>query len=117
MDNEKRAVVHLGQESAVEMLPGLFRTTLASNAELMLCHFRMGKGAKVPLHKHLAVQNGYVIRGRLRFFHADGTSDLVGPGSAYVFDSMEEHGSEALEDAEFVESFSPMRPEYLPAKA
>lgn len=114
MAEVKRPLVRGTSEGTVEMLPGLRRTTLAYNPDLMLCHFRMVRGAQVPLHHHRAVQNGYVLAGRLRFFHADGTFDDVGPGDSYVFDSEEVHGSEALEDSEFVENFTPCRPEYLP---
>ena len=35
------------------------------------------------------------------------------PGSSYVFDSMETHSAEVLEDSEVIEVFAPMRPEYV----
>ena len=97
----------------VEMLPGIFRTTLAYNGVLMLCHFSMKKGASIPLHNHKAVQNGYVIKGKVRFFTKENDSIIVEPGSSYVFDSDEYHGSEVLEDTELIECFSPIRPEYI----
>ncbi|HHX01977.1 MAG TPA: cupin domain-containing protein [Firmicutes bacterium] len=103
----------LQEQKPVEMMPGIFRTTLAYNDQLMLCHFQMKKGAKIPLHSHEAVQNGYVIKGKVRFFTKDGRDIIVEPGSSYVFDSYEEHGSEVLEDTELIESFTPMRPEYV----
>lgn len=113
MKERSDTVVKLGQQKQTEMFKGLFRTTLSYNKDLMLCHFTMKKGASVPLHNHEAVQNGYVIKGKLRFFNKDGESIIVEPGDGYIFDSNEYHGSEALEDSEFVESFTPMRPEYI----
>lgn len=113
MDERRKAFAQLQVEPSVEMLPGLFRTTLAYHEPSMLCHFRMSKGAKVPLHNHLAIQNGYVISGRIEFFNTDGSTVIVGPGDGYCFDSNEQHGSVALEDAEFLEFFAPLRPEYL----
>ena len=81
----------------------------------MLCHFKMTKGAKIPLHNHAAVQNGYVISGRIRFNRGQsGDTFEAGPGTAYFFQSMEYHGAEVLEEAEAIEVFSPMRPEYAP---
>ena len=36
----------------VEMLNGIFRKTLVYNNNIMLCHFLLQKGAKVPIHSH-----------------------------------------------------------------
>lgn len=96
----------------VEMMEGTTRTTLCYNNELMMCHFHMRKGARIPLHDHVAVQNGYVLRGAVRFFTANGQDFVARAGDGYLFDSKEAHGSEAMEDSELIESFSPMRPEY-----
>ena len=93
--------------------PGLTRTTLSYNNDLMICHFHEEKDTKIELHTHLAVQNGYVLKGKIRFFLEDGVEFIALPGSAYVFDSMEPHSSIALEETELIESFTPMRPEYL----
>lgn len=108
-----RPVVRKSEEPCVEFLPGLFRTTLSYHDASMLCHFTMKKGAEVPLHRHIAIQNGYVISGRLEFFRSDGSSCIVGPGDGYCFDSNETHGSKAHEDSEFIEFFSPLRTEYI----
>jgi len=111
--NEYVYVTNLKDHKPVEMLPGIFRTTLTYNEQMMLCHFIMKKGATIPLHNHKAVQNGYVIKGKVRFFTKENDSIIVEAGSSYVFDSEEYHGSEVLEDSELIESFTPMRPEYI----
>ena len=86
---------------------------MSYNAEAMLCHFVMKKGAKVPPHNHVAVQVGYVISGNVRFTFANGETAVMRPGCSYAFDSMETHSAEVLEEAEVIEVFSPMRPEYV----
>jgi quercetin dioxygenase-like cupin family protein len=93
--------------------PGILRTTMSYNEQSMLCHFRMNSGARIPMHNHPAVQHGYVIRGRVKFLQKDGPGFEAATGTSYVFDSMQEHGAEVLEDSELVETFSPMRPEYM----
>ncbi|WP_455382885.1 cupin domain-containing protein [Salinispira pacifica] len=108
----KRALASLADSPVVENPPGILRTTLSYNEQSMLCHFRFRTGAQVPLHHHAAVQNGYVISGRVRFRRKDGSTFDAGPGSAYAFGPDEEHGAEAIEDSELIEYFSPMRPEY-----
>lgn len=107
-----RTVTRLSEQKTVEFIPGIFRTTMSYNDNCMLCHFRLTKGASIKLHHHTAVQNGYVINGKIRFFKEGGKSFIVGNGDGYIFGSNEPHGSEVLEDTELVECFTPMRPEY-----
>ncbi len=109
---EKRLVTSRADSPVVENPPGIFRTTLSYDEHSMLCHFVMKKGAAVPLHHHPAVQNGYVIKGKLRFKKQDGSTFEAGPGSAYLFGPDEPHGADILEESEVLEVFSPMRPEY-----
>lgn len=101
------------EQAKVAQRPGLTRTTLSYNDDLMICHFHEEKGTEIELHTHKAVQNGFVLKGKIKFFLEDGTEFIALPGSAYVFESMEPHGSLALEETEIIESFTPMRPEYL----
>jgi quercetin dioxygenase-like cupin family protein len=106
--------ISLQDREAVENPPEIWRTTLAFNDQTMLCHFQMKKGASIPLHHHPAVQNGYVIKGKLRFLQEDGTSFIAEAGCGYAFGPDEPHGAEVLIDAEVIECFSPKRPEYEP---
>jgi len=110
---EIKGLTNMHKRRKVEMLPGIFRTTMSYNITSMLCYFHMIKGAKIPLHKHIAVQNGFVIKGRVKFFLDGERSFVVENGDGYIFGSNELHGSEVLEDTELIECFSPMRPEYL----
>ncbi len=111
---EKKRIAIKSKEKAVEMFPGFFRTTLTYNDELMLCHFSLNKGAEIPLHNHDAVQNGYLVKGRVELRSKDGEPLVIEAGTSYVFDSNEVHGAVALEDSEYVETFYPVRPEYYP---
>lgn len=96
----------------VENPAGIFRTTMDYTENVMLCHFNMKKGAKVPLHNHPAEQAGYVISGKIKFIKADNNSFIAEPGCGYVFKTMEYHGAEVMEDSEVIECFSPAREEY-----
>lgn len=111
-------ITKLSERNRVELRPGLVKTNLSYNEETMLCHFTMVKGSKLEIHNHLAVQNGFVLRGRLRYQLADGQKNVyeegeIGPGGSYVWDSMEYHSTEALDDVEFIEFFAPARKEYI----
>jgi quercetin dioxygenase-like cupin family protein len=69
VSEKKVLVAELNEVKAAEMKSGLLmRRTLAYNDQIMLCHFTMQKGLKLELHKHVATQIGYVIKGiRMRF--------------------------------------------------
>lgn len=97
----------------VELRPGIFRRTLVYNDETMVCHFHLVAGSKLELHSHEASQFGYVIKGKVEFFREDGSSFIVTDGSAYMFQSWEKHGSFVHADTDFIECFSPTRPEYV----
>jgi len=102
-------------EIPVEKPENIYRTTLAYCDSIMQCHFKLKKGGKIPLHNHEAVQCGYVLSGRVRF--SRGSEDTVftaQTGDSYVFSSKEYHGAQVLEDSEIIESFAPVRPEYIP---
>ena len=103
----------VGETRAVEYMPGAFRTTLFFNEQTMLCHFRLKKGVRIPMHQHVAAQNGYVVKGRAKFMRQNGEELSVQPGDGYLFESNEIHGAEVLEDSEWIECFTPMRPEYV----
>jgi quercetin dioxygenase-like cupin family protein len=112
MDANYKDRADLPSGKSVEAVPGIFRTTLTYNEKLMLCHFLLKEGSTLPLHNHEAVQIGYVIRGKLKFIKKKGESFIAGPGTAYLFESNEYHGAEVLEEAEAIDVFTPMRPEY-----
>ena len=105
--------INLREISEVEALSGIYRRTLAYNQDGMLCHFRMEKGSKVPLHNHIHSQIGFVISGKLKFF-TETSEFIASEGDSYVFSSLEKHGAEILEDSVVVEIFIPMREEYKP---
>ncbi|WP_319477979.1 cupin domain-containing protein [Marispirochaeta aestuarii] len=108
-----RRINRIVDVAPVELRPGIMRRTLVHDADHMLCHFHLDKGAVLELHSHEAAQIGYVLSGKVEFFKEDGSSFVVIDGGAYYFSSWEKHGSRVLEDTDFVEFFSPGRPEYV----
>ncbi|MCF7837422.1 MAG: cupin domain-containing protein [Candidatus Marinimicrobia bacterium] len=104
---------HIESATAVAGPPGVTRRTLAHNRDVMLCHFHMRPGARIPPHNHTPSQIGFLVSGRVRFItgrHPEGFE--VATGDSYLFDPGEQHQAEALEESEFVEVFHPARPEY-----
>jgi quercetin dioxygenase-like cupin family protein len=108
-----RETARKSETATIENPLGIFRTTIAYNDQLMLCHFFLKKGVRIPFHGHVAVQNGYLISGKLRMLWESGQEFIAEPGSGWCFDSNVRHGAEALEDSEAIECFAPTRPQYI----
>jgi len=96
-----------------EVMPGVFRTTLAYIEEAMICHFKLKKGTVIPIHDHAAVQAGFVIGGKIHFSREDGSEFIAEPGCGYTFSPNEKHGARILEDTVVIEFFTPSRPDYI----
>ena len=77
----KRETAWKIESVAIEKPWGIFRTTIASNEQLMLCHFLLTKGVHTSFHGHPAAQNGYPISGTLRMLRESGQEFTAEPGS------------------------------------
>ena len=106
--------INLDDVEEIEALKGVFLTTLAYNSDVMLCNFKLNKGAIIPLHNHPNIQVGYVISGKIKFLKEKSEFFIASGGDSYIFDSDEFHGAEVLENTVVIEVFSPSRNEYKP---
>lgn len=97
--------------SPVEMLPGVFRRTMTDGQSMMLCEVSMKKGAVVPMHTHPHEQTGYLVSGRARMQIEDKAFDMAA-GDCWMIPGNVPHEATALEDAVFIDIFSPPREEY-----
>ncbi len=85
---------------------------LAVGQNEMIGRLRLAKGAAVPPHKHLAEQITMVMSGTLRF--TIGGKDIdVHAGEVLVIPPNVVHSAVALEDSDDIDSFSPLRVDWL----
>jgi len=96
----------------IKVLEGIYRKTLTYNDKVMLCHFILETGAKLPLHNHEAHQIGYIISGKIKFFTENQGEFFVESGDSYIFESYEKHEAFVIEKSEVIDIFSPPRDEY-----
>ncbi|MBI5671660.1 MAG: cupin domain-containing protein [Chloroflexi bacterium] len=95
----------------VEMLPGVFRRTMATTDEAMLCEFFLKREAVVPPHSHLNDQVGYVVYGRMEMTIGD-QKTICQPGESYAVPGGVTHSARALVDSLVIDVFSPPRDDY-----
>ncbi len=84
---------------------------------LMICRLRFDPHVVTPVHSHAHEQITLVERGRVQFFVA-GEPLVVQAGDVLRFPSGVEHGATMLdEEVVLVDIFSPIREEFLAARA
>ena len=101
-----------GEGKSQHLAEGIQLTTVAYGDKTLMGRFNLRKGAKIPSHSHPHEQTGMMLSGKLRFT-VDGIERVVETGDSWCFKADVEHSAEALEDAEIVEVFSPLREDYL----
>ena len=96
----------------IEMVPGVTRRTLVNGDKTSLHELQMVPGAEVPLHTHPHEQTGYIASGRV-VFQLGAEKRELNAGDAYCVPGEVPHGVVALEASVCVDTFSPVRTEYL----
>ena len=96
----------------VNMLPGISRKTLAYSEQFMICEVHLAKGAKLPSHIHVHEQSSTIISGSVRYTVGDETR-VVSAGDSVLLLSNVPHSVEVLEDTVIIDTFSPLREEYI----
>ncbi|MCZ2097543.1 MAG: cupin domain-containing protein [Anaerolineae bacterium] len=95
----------------VEMLPGVYRRTMAITDEEMLCEFFLERDSLVPEHSHMNDQVGYVIYGRVELT-IGGVVHVCLPGDSYAIPGGVAHQARAEIDSLVIDVFSPPRNDY-----
>jgi len=95
----------------VEMVPGVWRRTLAWGERVMAVQTTLEEGAVVPAHSHLHEQITYVVEGELSM-EAEGQSHVLRAGDSLLFPPNVEHGGTALKRTLVLDIFSPPREDY-----
>ena len=95
----------------VEMLKGVYRRTMATTDEAMLCEFFLERDSEIPPHSHMNDQVGYVIFGRIEITIGDEVR-ICEPGDSYAVPGGVVHSARPLVDSLAIDVFSPPRNDY-----
>ena len=93
---------------------GLDRQILGYTKDLMLVRVEFKKGAEGYVHEHRHEQVTYVESGSFEV-NLGGEKKILTAGDAFVIESGIEHGAICLEDGVLIDTFSPMREDFLEA--
>ncbi len=92
--------------------PGVKRRILTFNDQLMVVEVAFEEGAVGSLHQHPHIQASYVAEGRFEVT-ISGVTEVLRKGQSFIVPTNEWHGCRALEPGVLIDSFTPMRAEFL----
>jgi len=91
---------------------GVRRKVLAHDASVMLVRVVFEKGAVGPPHHHPHIQCTLVASGRFEVTIGE-RRDVLGAGDSFIVPADAVHSVAALEAGELVDTFTPMRADFL----
>lgn len=109
-------VVHRWDDLALDKVTELVSRKIVAGERQMLAQVYLKRGALVPLHRHASEQLQYVLQGALRVM-IDGAEVVVREGEVLRIPSGAAHQAEALDDTFTLETFSPVREDWLASDA
>ncbi|MGI4871952.1 MAG: cupin domain-containing protein [Janthinobacterium lividum] len=93
--------------------PGVRRTLVAYNDDLLLVKVAFEAGAVGALHQHVHSQISYVESGEFEVT-VGGETQLLHPGDSFYAAPNVPHGVVARQAGVLLDSFSPLRLDFLP---
>ena len=114
MNHKDESWVFFRNIEGVSPAPGVVRKVLAYCEQVMCVVFEFEEGAEGKLHSHPHTQICYVAEGRFRF-NIDGVEKEVTKGDTLCMQNGVKHGCVCLEKGVLVDSFTPMREDFIKA--
>ena len=95
-----------------KMAAGIQRKILGYQDKLMLVKVFFEKGSVAQMHSHPHQQIGHVLEGRFEL-EIDGRREVLTAGDSFVVAANILHAATCLEKGIIIDSFSPMREDFL----
>ena len=92
--------------------PGITRQIMGYDGQLMIVKVKFEKGAVGTLHEHYHSQATYVASGKFELTIGD-KKQVLEAGDGYYVAPDELHGCVCLEEGILIDTFSPVRADFL----
>ena len=112
MSASSPAFVVAKQTAKEELGGGIVRQILGYGPDIMIVRVWFEKGAVGEVHSHFHSQSTYVERGRFEVF-IDGEKRELGAGDSFYIAPHLDHGAACLEAGVLIDTFSPVREDFL----
>lgn len=94
---------------------GLERKILGYNEDLMVVRVKFVKDGVAAMHAHPHTQSSYIASGKFEFT-VDGETRVVAEGDGILIKPNQPHACLCLEPGIVIDTFSPMREDFVAAK-
>jgi quercetin dioxygenase-like cupin family protein len=91
---------------------GVSRQIMGYDGQIMTVKVRFEQGAQGYTHHHIHAQTTYVVSGKFAFT-IGGQTRIVQTGDGLYMEPNVEHGCECLEAGILIDTFTPMRSDFL----
>ena len=95
-----------------EIKPGLRRQIMAFDSDLMMVKVFFDSGVVAERHKHPHQQIAFIAEGKFEV-EIDGNIELMEAGDCFMIPSNKMHGAKCIEKGILIDTFSPMREDFL----
>jgi len=96
----------------VEVDGGLTRKLMGYNEELMLLEVKFKTGGIGYAHQHIHAQSSYIASGVFEV-SVNGEKSILKTGDGFFVEPNVLHGAVCLEEGVIIDTFSPMRQDFL----
>lgn len=100
------------EQTIVAVDGGLERKLMGYNEDLMLLEIKFQKGSIGYVHQHKHSQSSYVVSGVFEVI-INGEKKILKAGDGFFVEPNVPHGATCLEEGILIDSFSPMREDFL----
>ena len=91
---------------------GVSRKFLGYDNQIMMVSVKFDKGALGAPHQHFHTQATYVVSGKFEF-EIDGVKQIVEAGDGVYIEPNLLHSAVCLEEGQLIDTFSPVREDFL----
>lgn len=95
-----------------EVMPGIRRQIIGYDTDLMLVRVFFDKDIIAAQHKHPHQQISYIEKGTFEV-EIDGQVEILKAGDGFVIPSNVMHGVKCIEQGILIDTFSPMRKDFI----
>jgi quercetin dioxygenase-like cupin family protein len=110
--NQSEAFVLASDIEVEDLGNGITRQILSYGPEIMNCRLWFESGSAGDIHDHFHSQTTYIESGRFRA-HIDGEEREIGAGDSVYIQPNARHGVTCIEAGSLIDSFSPVRQDFL----